>query len=56
VSQLRTRTAKLAIDPRCLAGSHFKPMLSGILWRAFPETDERLLDVIMGENATKEGR
>jgi len=26
------------------------------LGRAFPETDERLLDVLMGKNVTEEGQ
>jgi hypothetical protein len=42
---------------RWVGRSHVNPMLDGYGWRTWSvETDERLLDVLMGKNMTEEGR
>jgi hypothetical protein len=42
---------------RWVGRSHVNPMLDGYGWRTWSvETDERLLDVLMGKNVTEEGR
>jgi hypothetical protein len=45
------------VDAAALLRSHFNPMLDGYGWRTCSvETDERLLDVLMGKTVTEEGQ
>jgi hypothetical protein len=45
------------VDAAALLRFHFNPMLDGYGWRTcFVETDERLLDVLMGKTVTQEGQ